>query len=94
MRQARELPRKHGMSALMPELKEAEIKSESIPVHMNHGNTETKHPKDKNKTPTVMVNTGNINKITTLPLPTEEERRQATSEYHDLGYIKSILSIL
>ena len=47
-------------------------------------------PQKKNETPTVMVHAGNINKTTTLPLPIEEEWRQDTSEYHDLGYIKII----
>ena len=39
-----------------------------------------------------MVHAGKINKTKTLPLPTEEEWRQATSEDRDLGYIKKILS--
>ena len=38
-----------------------------------------------------MVHAGQINETTTLPLPTEEECRQATSEYHGLRYIKRIL---
>ena len=37
------------------------------------------------------VNAGNINKTKTLPLPIEEEWRQATSEDHDLRYIKKTL---
>ena len=44
------------------------------------------------KTTTVMVHAGQINETTTLPLPTEEEWRQATSEDHDLVYIKRVLS--
>ena len=39
-----------------------------------------------------MVHVRNINENETLCLPIEEEWRQATSEYHDLGYIKNILS--
>ena len=40
-----------------------------------------------------MVHTGQINETTTLPLPTEEEWRQDTSEDHDLGFIKGVLAI-
>ena len=47
--------------------------------------------KDKNETTTLIVHAGHINKTTTLPLPTEEEWSQATSQGHDIGYIKSIL---
>ena len=39
-----------------------------------------------------MVNIGHINETTTLPIPTEEEYKQATSEDYDLIYNKSILS--
>ena len=39
-----------------------------------------------------MVHADQINKTTTLHLPTEEEWMQATSEDHDLGYIKRVLS--
>ena len=60
---------------------------------MNQGHTETQQLKDKNETPKLMVHEGQIKKTTTLPLPTEEEWRQATSEDLDIGYIKSILSI-
>ena len=35
---------------------------------------------------------GNINKNTTIYLTTEEEWRQAAPPYHDIGYIKRILS--
>ena len=80
------------MTALMIALKKAEIKEVAIPVHMNRGHTETKHLKDDNETSTVMVHTGQINKTTTLPLCNEEEWRQATSEDHDIGYIKIVLS--
>ena len=48
--------------------------------------------KDKNETTTLIVHAGHINKTKTLPLPTEEEWSQATSEDHDLGYIKRILA--
>ena len=41
-----------------------------------------------------MVHKVKINKTTTLTLHTEEEWNQATSEDHDLGYIKRILSSL
>ena len=59
---------------------------------MKQGNIDTQHLKDNNETPTVMVHAGQINKTTILSLPTEEEQRQATSDDHDIGYIKSILS--
>ena len=39
-RQARLVPLKHGISALMLALKEAEIKAEAITVHMHQGHTE------------------------------------------------------
>ena len=38
-----------------------------------------------------MVHVVHINEIAALPLPTEEEWRQATSEDHDLRYIKKTL---
>ena len=94
MRRARFVPGKHGMSALVLALKEAEIKAEYIRVHMYQVHAETKHLKDNNETSIVMVHARNINKTTTLPLPTEEEWMQATSEDHDLGYIKRMLSSL
>ena len=37
MRWERVVPGKHGMSALMLALKEAEIKAETISVHMHQG---------------------------------------------------------
>ena len=40
-----------------------------------------------------MLHAGQINKTTTLPLPTEGEWRKAISEDNDIGYIKRILSI-
>ena len=39
VRRARVVPGKPSMSALMLALKEAEIKSEAIPVHMHQGHT-------------------------------------------------------
>ena len=51
---------------------------------MNQGHTETQQLKDKNETPKLMVHEGQIKKTTTLPLPTEEEWRQATSEDLDI----------
>ena len=86
------VPGKNGMAVLMLALKEAEIKAESIPVHMYQGKTGTKQLKYKDETPIVMVQTGNINETTTLSLPTEEEWRKATSDNHDIGYIQNILS--
>ena len=41
-----------------------------------------------------MMHAGQINETTTLNLTTEEEWRQATSEDHDPGYVKRILSSL
>ena len=71
-------------------LKEAKIEAESIMVHMHQKMTATKNLKDKGEIPTGTVHVGNINKTTTLPLPTEEGWSQATSEDHDIGYIKRI----
>ena len=90
----RSVPGKHGISALILALKEAKIKAEAIPVQMHQGNTETQHMKYNNETPTVVVHVGQINETTTLNLSTEEECSQATSEDHDLGYIKRVLSSL
>ena len=45
------VPVKHGIPALMLALKESETKSEAIPVHMQPGQTATKHSKDKDETP-------------------------------------------
>ena len=92
MIRSRVVPGKHGMASLMIALKEAEIKADNIPVHMHQGYTETKQLKDNNEIPTVMVHARHINKTTTIPIPTEEEWRQATSEDHDIGYINRILS--
>ena len=59
---------------------------------MHQGQNATKNLRDKGETPTGMVHALHINKTTTLPLSTEEERRKAISEDHDIGYIKRILS--
>ena len=88
------VPVKHGMEALMLALNEAEINTETITVHIHQGRTETQQLKDTNDTPTVMLHSGKINETTTLCIPTEEEWRHATSEDHDLVYIKRILSSL
>ena len=61
-------------------------------MHKDH--TEIQQLKDNNETPTMMVYAVHINEIKTLPLLTEEEWRQDTSEDCDLGYIKRILSSL
>ena len=73
MRRAGLVPGKHGMAALILSLKESQIKSEAIPVNMHQGHTESQQQKDKKETPTLMVYMGQINEITTPPLPTEEE---------------------
>ena len=71
MRWARVVPGKHGMSALMIALKEAEIKVESLPVHMQHKQTANKQLKDKGELTTGTVHEKQINKTTTLPLTAE-----------------------
>ena len=83
---------KNGMSYLRLALKEAEINTEDLPVQMYHKNKETQHPKYDNETPTIMVHVGQINKTSTLHIPTGEEWRQATSVDNDIRYIKRILS--
>ena len=76
MRRAIVVTGKYGMASLMLALKEAEIKSEAIPVHMHQGHTETQHLKDKDETPpTVMVHVEQINETTSPFIPTEEECR-------------------
>ena len=55
------VPVKHGMSALMLALMEAETKAEAIPVHMQQGHTEKQQLKDNNETPTLMVHARQIN---------------------------------
>ena len=60
---------------------------------MNQGHTEIQNLKDNNENPTVIVHAGKINGTTAIPLPTEEEWRQDTSEDHDIGYINRILSL-
>ena len=66
------VPRKHVMSYLMLGLKETEIKAEAIPVHMHHKHTVTKQLKNKGEITTGTVHAGQINKTTTLTLPTKE----------------------
>ena len=48
MRRERLVPGKHDMSALVIALKEAEINSKAIPVHIYQCQTETQQLKDKN----------------------------------------------
>ena len=48
MRRSRVVPGRHGMIALMLELKEAEINAEAISVHMHQGHIETQQLKDNN----------------------------------------------
>ena len=66
------VPGKHAMATLMLALKEAEIKTEDITVHMHQGQTEIKQLKDKDQTTIVMVHVGHISETTTQCLPTEE----------------------
>ena len=47
---------------------------------------------DKYETTTIMLHVGYINKTTTLCIPIYEEWIHATTEDHDLRYIKQILS--
>ena len=61
---------------------------------MHQGHIATQHLKDKNETPTVMLHMGQINKTKKPFLPTEEECSQATSEDHDIGYTKNVLSCM
>ena len=60
MRRGKLVPEKHGMAALILALKDAEINSEAIPLHMNQGHTESQQPKYKNETHIVMVHAGHI----------------------------------
>ena len=70
MIRAKLVPVKHGISALMLAQKEAEIKSEDIPIYMHQGYTETKQPKYKIQTLTVMMHAVQIDETTTLCIPT------------------------
>ena len=70
MRQSRVVTGKHGMVDLMLVLKEAEIKAEDIPVHMQQRQTATKHPKDNGEITKVTVRSGQLNDTTTLCIPT------------------------
>ena len=47
--------RKHGMTALMLAIKEAETKAEAIPVHMHQGQTATQQLEEKDETTAMMV---------------------------------------
>ena len=85
MRRSIVVPGKHCISELIIGLKQAEIKYEDIPVHMHHKHTSIKQLKAKGEKPTVMVHAVQIKETTTLPLPTEGDLRQATSDYCDLG---------
>ena len=60
MIRVRVVPGKHGMSALMLALKEAEIIAEAISVNMHHEHIETKQLKYKVETPTGKVHAGYI----------------------------------
>ena len=60
MRQARLVPGKHDMAALLLALKEAEIKAKAIPVHMHQGHIETQQLKYNNETSTVLVHVVHI----------------------------------
>ena len=61
---------------------------------MHHSYTTTKQLKCNGEIPTGILNAGQINKTTTLPLPTEEEWRKDASYHPDIGYINIILSSL
>ena len=92
MRQSIVEPGKYGMSAPMLAVMKAEIKVDTIPVHMHHEYITKKQMENNDEIPTGTVNAGHINKTTTLPLPTEEEQRQSTPKDNYLGYIQSISS--
>ena len=94
MRRAIVVTGKHGMSALMIDLNEAEIKAENIPVHMRQEKTATKHLKNKGKITTVMVHVVHINETSILSLPIKEEWMQDKAEANDFRYIIIILSSL
>ena len=69
---------KHGLSAQILALKEAQIKKYAIPVHMHHKQTTIKQLKDKVEITAGEVHEVYINKTKTLPLPIEEEWSKAT----------------
>ena len=62
MRRSIVLTGKHGMAALILELKEAGENEEAIPVHMHQEKTEIQQLIDNNETTTVMVHAGQIKK--------------------------------
>ena len=70
MRQARLLPVKQVMAALLLKLNQVEIMVKYILVYMHQGHTTTKHLKDKGETPKVMLHKGHINETTTICIPT------------------------
>ena len=53
---------------------------EAIPVNIHHKHTATNQMKDQGDILTGILHAGQINKTTTLPIITEEEWRQDTSE--------------
>ena len=61
MIQARVVPDKKVMEALILALKEAKISAEDIPVHMHQWKTSIKRLKDKGETPTLLMHLGQIN---------------------------------
>ena len=70
MRREIVMPGKHGMVDLMLDLKEEEIREETIPVHRLQGHTTTKQIRDRGETPTLVVHVGQINETTKIFLPT------------------------
>ena len=67
------------MVALMLALKEAKIKAEAIPVHMNQVKTATKQIKDNGEIPTVMVHAGKSTKLQHYYYP---QRNSGGSPHH------------
>ena len=60
MRHSRVVSGKHAMTDFILEIKEAQIKAEDIPVHVDQDHTEKKQLKYKDETPTVMVHSEQI----------------------------------
>ena len=69
MRRAIVVPGKHVMSSLIISPKESKIKSEALPVHMNHTQNVKKQLKFKRETPAVMMHEGQINGAKNYPYP-------------------------
>ena len=63
---SRVVPGKHVMAAFVLSLKEAEIKTEAIPVHMHQRQTATKHLKDEGEITPVMVHAVHIKNCNTM----------------------------